>query len=106
MARTPNERQDDTDLRVAVGVIQSQMKRVEDSLGRVETKIDNNSYVHESRYTKDREDDSNTFATKAELRALDIKYKPMLTIGIAIVTTIILGIVTALTAFVINGGLK
>jgi hypothetical protein len=99
MARTPNERQDDTDLRVAVGVIQSQMKRVEDSLSRVETKIDNNSYVHETKYLDDRKSDAAEYATKEEI-------KPIKNMFYAILTTIVLGLITAFMTFVIKGGIK
>jgi hypothetical protein len=98
MARTPNERQDDTDLRVAVGVIQSQMKRVEDSLGRVETKMDNNAYVHESRYAEDRKEDAKNYATKEEI-------KPIKNMFYAVLTAVIIALVSAVVAFALKGGL-
>lgn len=110
MARTANERQDDTDLRVAVGVVQSQMADMKIVLARVESKIDNNSYVHESKYiedrkadaleyAKDRESDESKFATKEEM-------KPIKNMFYAILTTIILGLVTAFMTFVVKGGIS
>lgn len=97
MARTPNERQDDTDLRVAVGVIQSQMKRVEDGLNRVETKMDNNAYVHEAKYAQDRKEDSATYATKEEI-------KPIKNMFYAVLTAIVVALATAAVSFTKLGG--
>ncbi len=99
MTRTPNERQDDTDLRVAVGIIQSQVLDMRKTLGRVEQKIDNNNYVHETTYSADRKDDKAMYATKEEI-------KPIKNMFYAILTTVILGLVTAFMTFVVRGGIK
>lgn len=99
MTRTPNERQDDTDLRVSVGVIQSQVEDIKKALGRVEVKIDNNSYVHTSQYNEDRKADAAEYATKEEI-------KPIKNMFYAILTTVMLGLVTAFITFALKGGLQ
>lgn len=99
MTRTPNEKQDDTDLRVAVGIIQSQVLDMRKTLGRVEQKIDNNNYVHETTYSADRKEDKENYATKEEI-------KPIKNMFYAILTTVILGLVTAFMTFVVRGGIK
>lgn len=96
---TPNELQDNTDLRVAVGVIQSQVSDMKVVLGRVEKKIDSNNYVHENKYSEDRKSDREEYATKEEI-------KPIKNMFYAILSTIVVGLVTAFMAFVVRGGIQ
>lgn len=99
MPMTANENQDNTDLRVAVGVIQSQVNDMKIVLGRVETKIDNNSYVHTGDYVANRKEDARNYATKEEL-------KPIKNMFYAILSTVVIGLVTAFMTFVVRGGIK
>lgn len=110
MSNAPGNHKDDTDLRIDIGVIKSQMVDmkaansqqfgdIKKTLGGVVEKIDNIAYVHETKYADDRKTDAANYATKEEL-------KPIWNMFYAIISTVIVGLVTAFMMFVIKGGIK
>lgn len=99
MARTPNDRLDDTDLRVDVGVIKSQLTDLKMVVTSMNKKLDNMSYIDKHTYAEDRKTDAAEYATKEEL-------KPIKNMFYAILTTIVVGLITAFMTFVIKGGIQ
>ena len=82
-----------------LGILEYKVDELKHTTDRIETKLDAASYVHTGDYAADKQRAEERFATKEEL-------KPIKNLFYAMISTIILGLVTAFLAFVVQGGLK